>query len=75
MRAVEYNLKDPEFGAELVEIDEPALPNGEWARVAVTVGGICGSDLHLFGNRELRAPRSPASGRCRSSSATRSRGA
>jgi threonine dehydrogenase-like Zn-dependent dehydrogenase len=56
MRAVEYNLKDPEFGAELVEIDEPDLPNGAWARVAVTVGGICGSDLHLFGNRALRAP-------------------
>jgi L-iditol 2-dehydrogenase len=56
MRAVEYNLKDPAFGAELVEIDEPALPNGQWARVAVTVGGICGSDLHLFGNRMLQAP-------------------
>jgi L-iditol 2-dehydrogenase len=56
MRAVEFNLKDPAFGAELVEIDEPDLPNEEWARVAVTVGGICGSDLHLFGNGELRAP-------------------
>ena len=66
MRAVEFNLKDPAFGAELVEIDEPALPNDEWARVAVTVGGICGSDLHLFGNRELRRRRSAASGRSRS---------
>jgi threonine dehydrogenase-like Zn-dependent dehydrogenase len=56
MRAVEFNLKDPQFGAELVEVDEPDLPNGEWARVAVTVGGICGSDLHLFGNRPSRAP-------------------
>ena len=56
MRAVEYNLKDPSFGAELVEVDEPELPNGEWARVAVTVGGICGSDLHLFGGPALRAP-------------------
>jgi L-iditol 2-dehydrogenase len=56
VRAVEFNLKDPEFGAELVEIDEPGLPDPEWARVAVTVGGICGSDLHLFGNGELRAP-------------------
>ena len=56
MRAVEFNLKDPEFGAELVEIDEPELPNDEWARVAVTVGGICGSDLHLFGNGQMRAP-------------------
>ena len=56
MRAVEYNLLDPAFGAELVEIGEPDLPNEEWARVAVTVGGICGSDLHLFGNGEMRAP-------------------
>jgi threonine dehydrogenase-like Zn-dependent dehydrogenase len=56
MRAVEYNLKDPDFGAELIEVAEPALPNGEWARVEVTAGGICGSDLHMFGNRPLRAP-------------------
>ena len=56
MRAVEFNLKDPAFGAELVEIDEPELPNDEWARVAVTVGGICGSDLHLFGNGQMSAP-------------------
>ncbi len=56
MRAIEFNLKDPTFGAELVEVDEPELPNGEWARVAVTVGGICGSDLHLFGNRPMQAP-------------------
>jgi threonine dehydrogenase-like Zn-dependent dehydrogenase len=56
MRAVEFNLKDPAFGAELIEVDEPPLPNEQWARVGVTVGGICGSDLHLFGNRELRAP-------------------
>lgn len=56
MRAVEFNLKDPEFGAELVDVPAPELPNDEWARVAITVGGICGSDLHLFGNRALRAP-------------------
>jgi L-iditol 2-dehydrogenase len=56
VRAVEYNLEDPDFGADLIEVDEPELPNSEWARVAVTVGGICGSDLHLFGNRALRAP-------------------
>ena len=56
MRAVEYNLKDPDFAAELVEVDEPVLPNGAWARVAVTIGGICGSDLHYFGNRPMRAP-------------------
>jgi threonine dehydrogenase-like Zn-dependent dehydrogenase len=56
MRAVEFNLKDPAFGAELVEVTEPVLPNAEWARIAVTVGGICGSDLHLFGGPALRAP-------------------
>jgi L-iditol 2-dehydrogenase len=56
MRAVEFNLKDPAFGAELVEVDEPELPTDEWARVAVTVGGICGSDLHLFGNGQMSAP-------------------
>ena len=73
MRAVEYNLKDPDFGAELVEIAEPELPSDEWARVAVTVGGICGSDLHLFGNRALRAPALAASGPSRSCSDTKSR--
>lgn len=31
-----------------MDLDEPSLPTGEWARVAVGVGGICGSDLHLF---------------------------
>ena len=56
MRAIEFDLKDPEFGAELVEIAEPELPTDEWARVEVTVGGICGSDLHLFGHAALRAP-------------------
>lgn len=54
MRVVEFNYRDPAFPAELIEIDEPPLPNGEWARVAVTVGGICGSDLHLFGLRPTR---------------------
>ncbi|MGO9877107.1 MAG: zinc-dependent alcohol dehydrogenase [Acidimicrobiia bacterium] len=56
MKAVEFNLKDPNFGAELIDVDEPTLPNGQWARVAVTVGGICGSDLHLFGSQGLHAP-------------------
>ena len=32
MRAVEFNLKDPAFGAELVTIDDPPLPNDDWAR-------------------------------------------
>jgi threonine dehydrogenase-like Zn-dependent dehydrogenase len=48
MRAVQFDLADPSFPASLVEVDEPALPGPAWARVAVTTGGICGSDLHLF---------------------------
>ena len=48
MRAVRYDLADADFPASLVEVDEPTFPTGEWARVAVGVGGICGSDLHLF---------------------------
>ena len=56
MRLVECSWRDPDFPAELIDVAEPPLPNGEWARVAVTVGGICGSDLHLFGNRPTRAP-------------------
>ena len=48
MKAVRYDFADPTFPASLVDVDEPALPSGEWARVAVGVGGICGSDLHLF---------------------------
>jgi L-iditol 2-dehydrogenase len=49
VRVVRYDFADPAFPASLTEVDEPALPSGEWARVAVGVGGICGSDLHLFG--------------------------
>ncbi len=45
---MQYDLADPEFPASLVELDEPTVPGPAWARVAVTVGGICGSDLHLF---------------------------
>ena len=56
MRVVEYNGRDPEFPVELVDVDEPPLPGAAWARVAVTVGGICGTDLHLFGGPPLRAP-------------------
>jgi threonine dehydrogenase-like Zn-dependent dehydrogenase len=48
MQAIRYDLADADFPASLVEIPDPDLPSGEWARVAVTVGGICGSDLHLF---------------------------
>jgi len=48
VQAVQFDLSDPEFPASLAEVPEPELPTGEWARVAVATGGICGSDLHLF---------------------------
>ena len=48
MRAVQFDYADRNFPASLVELPEPELPGPQWARVAVTVGGICGSDLHLF---------------------------
>lgn len=48
MLAVQYDRVDKSFPASLVEMDPPELPGPAWARVAVTVGGICGSDLHLF---------------------------
>jgi len=48
MRAVQFDLADPAFPASLVDVPEPELPGAQWARVAVTAGGICGSDLHLF---------------------------
>ena len=49
MKSVRFDFADADFPASLVEVDDPVLPTGEWARVAVDVGGICGSDLHLFG--------------------------
>jgi threonine dehydrogenase-like Zn-dependent dehydrogenase len=54
--AAQFDLADPEFPVSLVELDEPTLPNGEWARVAVAAGGICGSDLHLFGHDTRPSP-------------------
>lgn len=56
MRAIQYDLVDPEYPASLVDLDEPALPRGEWARVQVTGCGICGSDLHLFSDNMGGAP-------------------
>ena len=50
MLAARFDLADPDFPVSLVDLDEPALPGPAWARVAVTAGGICGSDLHLFGH-------------------------
>jgi threonine dehydrogenase-like Zn-dependent dehydrogenase len=46
--AIRYDGVDSSFPAVLEEVADPALPNGQWARVAVAYGGICGSDLHLF---------------------------
>ena len=45
---MQFDLADPAFPASLADVPEPELPAADWARVAVTVGGICGSDLHLF---------------------------
>ena len=56
MLAVQYDLADRAFPASLVELDEPALPRGDWARVEVRAGGICGSDLHLFAPNMGAAP-------------------
>ncbi len=56
MKAVRYDFADASFPASLADVDEPALPTGEWARVAVGVGGICGSDLHLFAPEVTGSP-------------------
>jgi L-iditol 2-dehydrogenase len=48
MKVVRCDFADAGFPASLVDVDEPVLPSGAWARVAVGVGGICGRDLHLF---------------------------
>ena len=56
MRAVQFDMVDPAFPASLVDLAEPALPGGAWARVAVTSAGICGSDLHLFAHNTGPSP-------------------
>jgi L-iditol 2-dehydrogenase len=56
MRAVQFDMVDPTFPASLVDLPEPALPGPAWARVAVDVGGICGSDLHLFAHNTGPSP-------------------
>lgn len=48
MRVVQFDMADASFPASLVDVPEPDLPGPEWARIGVVVGGICGSDLHLF---------------------------
>jgi threonine dehydrogenase-like Zn-dependent dehydrogenase len=56
VRAVQFDLADPEFPASLVDLPEPTRPGPSWARVAVAVGGICGSDLHLFAHNVGPSP-------------------
>jgi threonine dehydrogenase-like Zn-dependent dehydrogenase len=56
VRAVQFDMADPEFPASLVDLPEPELPGAAWARVSVTIGGICGSDLHLFAHNVGPSP-------------------
>ena len=56
VRAVLFDMVDSEFPASLAELPEPELPGPSWARVAVTTGGICGSDLHLFSHNTGPSP-------------------
>jgi threonine dehydrogenase-like Zn-dependent dehydrogenase len=56
MRAVQFDMADPSFPASLIDAPEPELPSETWVRVAVTTGGICGSDLHLFAHNTGPSP-------------------
>lgn len=56
VRAVLFDMADAAFPASLVDLPEPTLPGPAWARVAVTTGGICGSDLHLFAHNTGPSP-------------------
>ncbi len=56
MRAVQFDMADPDFPASLVDLPDPELPGPGWARVEVAVGGICGSDLHLFAHNTGPSP-------------------
>jgi threonine dehydrogenase-like Zn-dependent dehydrogenase len=49
-------MVDPSFPVSLVDVPDPELPGAAWARVAVTTGGICGSDLHLFAHNTGPSP-------------------
>src|SRR5664279_2293004 len=49
-------MADAAFPASFVELPEPELPGPAWARVEVTIGGICGSDLHLFAHNTGPSP-------------------
>ena len=56
MRSIQFDMADPTFPASLVDLPEPELPGAAWARIAVTTGGICGSDLHLFAHNTGPSP-------------------
>jgi L-iditol 2-dehydrogenase len=56
MRAIQFDMADATFPASLVDLAEPVLPDAAWARVAVSSGGICGSDLHLFAHNTGPSP-------------------
>jgi threonine dehydrogenase-like Zn-dependent dehydrogenase len=56
MRAVQFDMVDPDFPASLVDLPEPELPGTAWARVEVASAGICGSDLHLFAHNTGPSP-------------------
>ena len=56
MRAVVFDFADPAFPASLADLPDPVLPGPSWARVEVTTGGICGSDLHLFAHNTAPLP-------------------
>src|SRR4051812_36528896 len=48
MKSARLDFADPEHPVTLADVDAPSLPRGDWARVAVAAGGICGSDLHAI---------------------------
>jgi threonine dehydrogenase-like Zn-dependent dehydrogenase len=48
VRAVQFDMADATFPASSIDLPEPEPPGVAWGRVAVSTGGICGSDLHLF---------------------------
>jgi len=56
VRAVQFDFADPSFPASLVDLPAPELPGQAWARIKVSVGGICGSDLHLFAHNTGPSP-------------------
>jgi L-iditol 2-dehydrogenase len=56
VRAVQFDLADPQFPVSLADLPEPPLPGEDWVRVSVVRGGICGSDLHLFSHNTGPSP-------------------